>query len=51
MNSLSPLPERLQMNQLRERLNNHAIVCGYGVKGRAIVEELLAHGTPSRTSL
>ncbi|MES2459909.1 MAG: potassium channel family protein [Armatimonadota bacterium] len=36
--------ERLLMNQLRERLNNHAIVCGFGVKGRAIVEELLAHG-------
>lgn len=36
--------ERLLMNQLKERLNNHAIVCGYGVKGRAIVEELLAHG-------
>jgi voltage-gated potassium channel len=36
--------ERLLMNQLRERLHDHAIVCGYGVKGRAIVEELLAHG-------
>jgi voltage-gated potassium channel len=36
--------ERILMNQLRERLQNHAIVCGFGVKGRAIVEELQAHG-------
>ena len=36
--------EKVQMSQLRERLKNHVIVCGFGVKGRAIVGELLAHG-------
>jgi voltage-gated potassium channel len=36
--------ERVQMDQLRQRLKNHVIICGYGVKGRAIVAELLAHG-------
>jgi voltage-gated potassium channel len=36
--------ERIQMDQLRKRLKDHIIVCGYGVKGRAIVSELLAHG-------
>lgn len=36
--------EEYRMQQLRDRLNGHTIVCGYGVKGRAIVEELLAHG-------
>lgn len=32
------------MKELHDRLNDHVIVCGYGVKGRAIVEELVAHG-------
>jgi len=32
------------MKDLHERLVDHVIVCGYGVKGRAIVAELLAHG-------
>jgi voltage-gated potassium channel len=32
-----------QMRELRERLRNHVIVCGYGLKGRTIVNELLAH--------
>jgi voltage-gated potassium channel len=36
--------EKVLMNELRQRLKHHVIVCGYGVKGRAIVEELLAHG-------
>lgn len=36
--------ERVQMEQLHKRLKGHTIVCGYGVKGRAIVMELLAHG-------
>ena len=36
--------ERVQMTQLRERLKHHVILCGFGVKGRAIVAELLAHG-------
>jgi voltage-gated potassium channel len=39
--------ERVQMDRLRERLKNHVIVCGYGVKGRAIIAELLAHGHKS----
>jgi voltage-gated potassium channel len=32
------------MRELEARLKNHVIICGYGVKGRAIVSELLAHG-------
>jgi len=36
--------EQVRMKQLHERLNNHTIICGFGVKGRAIVDELLAHG-------
>jgi len=35
--------EGRMMSQLKEKLNNHTIVCGFGVKGQAIVEELLAH--------
>lgn len=35
--------EKVQMDKLRERLRDHVIVCGFGVKGRAIVAELLAH--------
>ena len=38
------LREDYQMRQLQERLNQHVIVCGFGVTGRAIVDELLAHG-------
>lgn len=34
------------MTQLKEKLKNHTIVCGFGVKGQAIVEELLAHHHP-----
>ena len=37
--------ERVQMNKLKERLHNHTIICGFGVKGRTIVQELMAHGT------
>ncbi len=33
-----------RLRDLQERLQNHVIVCGYGVKGRAIVAELIAHG-------
>jgi voltage-gated potassium channel len=36
--------EGYRMQQLRERLSGHTIVCGFGVKGRAIVNELVAHG-------
>lgn len=38
--------EEYRLRQLRDRLNDHVIVCGYGVKGRAIVNELLAHSYP-----
>lgn len=40
------LREERRMKDLHERLNDHVIVCGYGVKGRAIVDELVAHGQP-----
>ena len=40
------LQEERQMKDLHDRLSDHVIVCGYGVKGRAIVDELLAHGQP-----
>jgi len=36
--------EEYRMQQLRERLRGHTIICGFGVKGRAIASELLAHG-------
>ena len=36
--------EEYRMQQLRERLRDHTIICGFGVKGRAIAGELLAHG-------
>lgn len=34
------------MAQLKEKLKNHTIVCGFGVKGQAIADELLAHQHP-----
>ena len=40
------LREGYEMRQLRDRLDNHVVLCGFGVKGRAIVGELLAHGYP-----
>lgn len=40
------LREDRRMKELHDRLHDHVIVCGYGVKGRAIVDELLAHGQP-----
>jgi len=36
--------EERHMRELRDRLNDHFIVCGYGSKGHAIVDELFAHG-------
>lgn len=36
--------EERQMRDLHNRLDHHIIVCGFGVKGRAILEELIAHG-------
>lgn len=42
------LREERQMRELHERLRGHCIVCGYGVKGRAIVDELVAHGHERR---
>ena len=38
------LREERRMRDLHDRLRGHVVVCGYGVKGRAIVAELLAHG-------
>lgn len=42
--TLQRYQERVRMNQLKERLRGHTVVCGFGVKGRSIVRELLAHG-------
>lgn len=36
--------EERQMRELHDRLERHVIVCGYGVKGQAILDELIAHG-------
>ncbi len=36
--------EKVQMQKLHQRLNGHTVLCGYGVKGRTIVSELLSHG-------
>lgn len=38
--------EAYRMKRLHARLRDHTIVCGYGVKGRASVEELSSFGTP-----
>lgn len=38
--------EDRQMKDLHDRLNDHVVVCGYGVKGCSIVDELIAHGQP-----
>jgi voltage-gated potassium channel len=38
------LMEGYHMRRLLERLADHIIICGFGVKGRTIVSELLAHG-------
>jgi voltage-gated potassium channel len=37
------LREERRMRDLHDRLRDHVVVCGYGVKGRAIVSELTAH--------
>ncbi len=42
--TLQQYRERKQMTKLKDRLKDHAIVCGFGVKGRTIVAELMAHG-------
>jgi voltage-gated potassium channel len=36
--------EAFRMKRLHAQLHHHTIVCGYGVKGRASVEELLSYG-------
>lgn len=36
--------EAYRMKRLRAQVHQHTIVCGYGVKGRASVEELLSYG-------
>ncbi|HYH12379.1 MAG TPA: potassium channel family protein [Thermomicrobiales bacterium] len=36
--------EERQMRDLHDRLNEHVIIAGYGVKGRAVIDELVAHG-------
>jgi voltage-gated potassium channel len=38
------LLEGYRMRHLTERLVGHVIICGYGVKGRTIAAELMAHG-------
>lgn len=42
--------EAYRMKRLHAQLRDHTIVCGYGVKGRASVEELLSFGV-SRTAI
>lgn len=36
--------EGFRLKQMRKSLQNHSIICGFGVKGQAILSELLAHG-------
>ena len=38
------MEENRKMNEVKNRLDGHVIVCGYGVKGKAILDELVAHG-------
>jgi voltage-gated potassium channel len=42
--TLQKYREQVQMKKLKEQLQNHSIVCGFGVKGRTIAAELMAHG-------
>lgn len=37
--------ERLEMKNLHRSLNGHVVICGFGVKGRSAVKELLERGT------
>jgi voltage-gated potassium channel len=39
--------ERLEMKNLKRSLNGHVVICGFGVKGRSAVRELLERGTPA----
>jgi voltage-gated potassium channel len=36
--------ESFKMKQLHKTLKGHSIICGFGVKGQAILAELIAHG-------
>jgi len=38
------LREERYMANLHDRLRNHIVICGFGVTGRSIVSELMAHG-------
>lgn len=38
--------ESFRMRQLQNRLSDHVIVCGFGVRGQAALNELRAHGNP-----
>jgi len=38
--------EDLRMNALRESLQDHVIICGYGYSGRVAAREMVAKGTP-----
>lgn len=34
------------MDKLKKTLHNHIVICGFGVKGRSAVKELIERGTP-----
>src|SRR4028118_918232 len=36
--------EQVLMRNIKERLDDHSIVCGFGTVGQSIIKELLAHG-------
>ena len=36
--------EERKMREIHDRLNGHVIIAGHGVKGRSIIDELVAHG-------
>ncbi|MBX3095512.1 MAG: NAD-binding protein [Fimbriimonadaceae bacterium] len=38
--------ERIEMERLKKTLHNHIVICGFGVKGRSAVRELIERGTP-----
>jgi len=37
--------EKLEMESLKKSLNEHVVICGFGVKGRSAVAELVERGT------
>lgn len=40
--------EQLRIRTWRSRVRDHTVICGFGTKGQAAAQTLLAHGVPAR---